>query len=233
MFVTLATTHPPLDLLAGARQESHVTLTALCTVHQVPEIQKPLRFTEVRSNAVTDTAFIGSSYVTDKSQHEPAKTPQQLMTKVYRLESGLDVMQLVIRDRIPPRPTSPPAPRTRLHPLGQNGAAAAGLATRLSQLLLFSQLPWQLMICWPGWDLQRDIRSLAARAAMETIKELEEERKPSIAELEELGGIKARMTGAIAGMAIVKKKTAQLPAPPPKVLSYVEINYFLAGVLSE
>ena len=88
------------------------------------------------------------------------------MTKVYRLESGLDVMQLVIRDRIPPRATSPPAPRTRLHPLGQNGAAAAGLATRLSQLLLFSQLPWQLMMCWPGWDLQRDIRSLAARAAM-------------------------------------------------------------------
>ena len=188
----------------------------------MPEIQKPLRFTEVRSNAVTDTAFIGSSYVTDKSQHEPAKpakTPQQLMTKVYRLESGLDVMRLVIRDRIPARAASPPVPRTRLHPLGQNGAAAAGLATRLSQLLLFSQLPWQLMICWPGWDLQRDIRSLAARAAMETIKEVEEERKPSIAELEELGGIKARMTGAIAGMAIVKKKTAQLPAPPPKVCS--------------
>ena len=35
---------------------------------KVPEIQKPLKFSEVRSNVVTDVAFIGSSYVREKSQ---------------------------------------------------------------------------------------------------------------------------------------------------------------------
>ena len=76
---------------------------------KVPEIQKPLKFTEVRSNAVTDAAFIGSSYVRDKEQNFNSsdqklneKSKAQIMTKIYRIDSSVDIMKLVIKDNINP-----------------------------------------------------------------------------------------------------------------------------------
>ena len=69
---------------------------------KVPEIQKPLKFSEVRSNAVTDAAFIGSSYVRDKEQNFNSsdqklneKSKAQIMTKIYRIDSSVDIMKLV------------------------------------------------------------------------------------------------------------------------------------------
>ena len=71
---------------------------------KVPEIQKPLKFSEVRSNAVTDVAFIGSSYVREKEQtqkdtKDKSKCPK-IMTKVYKIDSAIDIMKLVIKDDI-------------------------------------------------------------------------------------------------------------------------------------
>merc|ERR1719186_2498902 len=96
------------------------------------------------------------------------------------------------------------------------------LCSRLLQMQNFSRLKWQLMLCYPGYDLGRDIIKInASMKSMATIMEVDE-----IPELEEVkkaekedpsaGDIKSKMTGAIAGMAIVKKKNP-IEKPPAKV----------------
>ena len=199
---------------------------------KVPEIQKPLKFTEVRSNAVTDVAFIGSSYVKEKPQSRPETQPDKarLMTKVYRVHSSFDLRTLVIRDNLRRGSTergSSPA-RARLTTWAdcqtETNPLAAYLTSRLQQLLHFFSFRWQERIQHPGYDLGRDVEKiLAAAKVMETIMEVEE-----IPDLEEVsppevdinaGDIKSKMTGALADWALVKKKN---PPEKPKQSLKVE-----------
>ena len=196
---------------------------------KVPEIQKPLKFTEVRSNAVTDAAFIGSSYVRDKDQNfqseqnvDKSKCPK-VMTKIYKIDSSIDILKLVIKDDLHLRRkiSEEEIRYVRLATYQKDSAEDSVFLTRLWQLLNFFKLCWQMKLCHPGFDLSRDVaRIIAAAKVMETIMEVEE-----IPDLEECkkadadpgGDIKTKMTGAIAGLQLVKKK-APVDKPKPPVL---------------
>ena len=209
---------------------------------KVPEIQKPLKFSEVRSNVVTDVAFIGSSYVKEKPRRDVEAREEQekwrLMTKVYRINSSWDVRTLVIRDNVrraervseaPARPTMRLICREdcRL----EDNPEAAFLCRRLSQLLHFFSFSWQPRLCHPGYDFRRELEKiLAAGSVMETIMEVEE-----IPDLEEMtktevdinaGDIKSKMTGALADWALVKKKN---PSEKPKQTLKVESKISVAS----
>ena len=92
-------------------------------------------------------------------------------------------------------------------------ASKSVLLERLWQMLNFFNFCWQLKLCHPGFDLSRDVaKIIAAAKIMETIMEVDE-----IPDLEDVkktedpaaGDIKARMTGAIAGLQLVKKKAPE------------------------
>ena len=185
---------------------------------KVPEIQKPLKFSEVRSNAVTDAAFIGSSYVRDKEQNFNSsdqklneKSKAQIMTKIYRIDSSVDIMKLVIKDNINPHFTQE-TQYVRLAHNKDGTQADKVLLERLWQMLNFFNFCWQLKLCHPGFDLSRDVaKIIAAAKIMETIMEVDE-----IPDLEDVkktedpaGDIKSKMTGAIAGLQLVKKKAPE------------------------
>jgi len=197
---------------------------------KVPEIQKPLKFTEVRSNAVTDTAFIGSSYVKEKQQEQTeekvdkSKSPK-FMTKVYKIDSAIDFNKIVIIDKLKRQEAvklTKEVPLTKLQPLDQkqNGISKfmVLLCSRLLQMMNFFKFKWQLMVCFPGYDFCHEVIKLkAALKSMETIMEVDE-----LPELEEVkkpvddqfsGNIKTKMTGAIAGMAVVKRETHKKKPP--------------------
>ena len=186
---------------------------------KVPEIQKPLKFTEVRSNAVTDAAFIGSSYVREKEQNFNSsdqkltnKSKSEMMTKIYRIDSSIDIMKLVIKDNIDAHLDQ--ETQIKYVKLAYNkDASKSVLLERLWQMLNFFNFCWQLKLCHPGFDLSRDVaKIIAAAKIMETIMEVDE-----IPDLEDVkktedpaaGDIKARMTGAIAGLQLVKKKAPE------------------------
>ena len=187
---------------------------------KVPEIQKPLKFSEVRSNAVTDAAFIGSSYVRDKEQNFNSsdqklneKSKAQIMTKIYRIDSSVDIMKLVIRDNINPHfQQETPIKYEKLAHNKDASQADNVLLERLWQMLNFFNYCWQLKLCHPGFDLSRDVaKIIAAAKIMETIMEVDE-----IPDLEDVkktedpaGDIKSKMTGAIAGLQLVKKKAPE------------------------
>ena len=208
---------------------------------KVPEIQKPLKFSEVRSNAVTDVAFIGSSYVKEKPQpkrevqvKQEEKEKWRLMTKVYRVNSSVDISKIVIRDNIRRTDKSSEIPDQQFMRVGkfedcaqEKNPETAFIQRRLWQLFHFSSFLWQPRICHPGYDLRRDVEKIiAAGNVMETIMEVEE-----IPDLEDVtkpeldanaGDIKNKMTGALADWALVKKKNpSEKPKQNPKVESKI------------
>jgi len=204
---------------------------------KVPEIQRSLKFSEVRSNAVTDTSFIGFSYVKDKPQEkkeekiDKSKSPQ-FMTKIYKIDKSVEVDKIVIIDKIRRKNSVQIISKpnlTKLQPLEckANGVSTPPpfmvlLCSRLLQLMNFFGLKWQLKLCYPGYDFCNEIIKLnAALKSFETIMEvdelpeLEEVKKPEIDE-QFSGDIKSKMTGAIAGMSVVKRETHKKKALPDK-----------------
>ena len=202
---------------------------------KVPEIQKPLKFTEVRTNAVTDTAFIGSSYVRQKesraeSKIDKSKSPK-VMTKVYTIDSSINIMKLVIKDDLHLQRRLSESEMITYEKLSnlQNDESAdknRDLLLRLWQMINFFNLCWQLKICHPGYDFSRDAaRVIANSKVMETIMEVDE--MPDHDDLKKAedpgaGDIKSKMTGAIAGLQLVKKKApTDKPKAPMKVDSKI------------
>ena len=204
---------------------------------KVPEIQKPLKFSEVRSNVVTDVAFIGSSYVREKSQEssnlpkvDKSKCPQ-VMSKSYKIDSSINIFKLIIKDNLCLNGIFDPTNTVKYVKLESYSKEDANQDTiflkRLWQMMNFFSLCWQLKLCHPGFDLSRDVaRIIAAAKVMETIMEVDE--IPDLEECKKLeadisgGDIKTKMTGAIAGLQLVKKKApTDKPKQPMKVESKI------------
>ena len=147
---------------------------------KVPEIQKPLKFTEVRSNAVTDVAFIGSSYVRQKEANgkaevkvDKSKCPK-VMTKVYRIDSSIDIMKLVIKDDLNVRRRMSETEMIsyeKLSTFQSDGYADHNhvLHRRLWQMMNFFTFRWQLKLCHPGYDFSRDAAKVIAALQVNTL----------------------------------------------------------------
>ena len=198
---------------------------------KVPEIQKSLKFTEVRSNVVTDVAFIGSSYVRQKNSSnekvDKSKNPQVMMSKSYGIDSSINIFELVIKDNLP-HDTRKAMKYVKLATYSiEDVNQDSKFLERLWQMIKFFSLCWQLKLCHPGFDLSGDVaKIIAAAKVMETIMEVDE--TPDLeeckkAELDITGGdIKTKMTGAIAGLQLVKKKApTDKPKQPMKVESKI------------